>query len=123
MKKNKKIQNLYNFLKTYQGFVVITIIAYVFVAILIGLLIWSAVKTDQLLYKYFLIEEELYPRKELFLYGSILGVSAFLIVIININVWVYWSYSRGNIPELKDKLLFNKWLISQKQKKEEKKEL
>ena len=127
MKKSKKF---YDFLKTIKGFKVITIISYIFVAILLAILIWSAVRLSYYVEDYYARIDDYnelkqniikifktkdfrlnspYNQIKMFKYGSIIGVSSFLIIIININIFAYWSYSNVYIPELKDKKLVKNW--------------
>ncbi|ACI59924.1 hypothetical protein [Ureaplasma urealyticum] len=127
---NKKSKKFYDFLKTIKGFKVITIISYIFVAILLAILIWSAVRLSYYVEDYYARIDDYnelkqniikifktkdfrldspYNQIKMFKYGSIIGVSSFLIIIININIFAYWSYSNVYIPELKDKKLVKNW--------------
>lgn len=127
---NKKSKKFYDFLKTIKGFKVITIISYIFVAILLAILIWSAVRLSYYVEDYYARIDDYnelkqniikifktkdfrldspYNQIKMFKYGSIIGVSSFLIIIININIFAYWSYSNVYIPELKDKKLVKSW--------------
>lgn len=127
---NKKSKKFYDFLKTIKGFKVITIISYIFVAILLAIVIWSAVRLSYYVEDYYARIDDYnelkqniikifktkdfrldspYNQIKMFKYGSIIGVSSFLIIIININIFAYWSYSNVYIPELKDKKLVKNW--------------
>lgn len=140
---NKKGKKFYDFLKTIEGFKIITIISYVFVAILLAILIWSAVRLSYYIKDYYARIDEYnewkqniikifktknfhldspYNQIKIFKYGSILGISSFLIIIININIFAYWSYSNVYISELKDKKLVKNWFRNlQKNNKEDQK--
>lgn len=104
------------FLKSLKGFQVITIIAYCFVAILIGLLIWSSIELTNELTLVKTVYEYKYNQLVMFQWGSIVGVSAFLIIMININIWAYWSYSNTYIPELKEKVLLRNYFRNKNKK-------
>lgn len=113
--KNKS-KNATTFLKSLKGFQIITIIAYFFVIILVGLLIWSSIELTNELTLLKTNYNYKYNQLVMFQWGSIVGVSAFLIIMININIWAYWSYSNTYIPELKEKVLLRNYFRNKNKK-------
>lgn len=111
MENKSNLTKIRDFLKTTKGFVFVTVIAYFFIAILVAIIIWSGYRISKTLELF--QETNIYPKNELFLFGSILGVSIFLVIIINLNVWTFWSYTSFYNPELKDKVLLKNWFKNQ----------
>ncbi|MCV3743343.1 hypothetical protein OF377_00375 [Ureaplasma sp. ES3154-GEN] len=130
---NSKWKKIRKWMKTYKGFWVITAITYIFIAILVAILIYAAVNLDFSLKSYnhwidvrydIIIDDKYgvsldnYYALQIFKWGSVVGVMLFCVLILNINIFAYWSYSNHYIPELKEKRLFSSWIkfFTQKQK-------
>ncbi|MCV3728295.1 hypothetical protein OF376_00640 [Ureaplasma miroungigenitalium] len=125
--KTSLMHKLKDFIKTFKGFVVITFLGYVLVAICLGVLIYAVLELDTALkdyrewnYDYLMNTSETEQHDllniqsllslEIFKWGSVLGCMLFIIIILNINIFAYWSYSNHYIPELKDNKLLSNWL-------------
>ncbi|MCV3754031.1 hypothetical protein [Ureaplasma zalophigenitalium] len=125
--KISSLHKLKDFIKTFKGFVVITFLGYVLVAICLGVLIYAVLELDRALEHYrewnydFWMNNSAENNKDylniapilslaIFKWGAVVGCMLFLIIILNINIFAYWSYSNHYIPELKDNKLLGNWL-------------